>query len=441
MGKKTGSGTVEGTSKESKQETVQLRRRERKGHRAYLKYVGAELKGLLEPYREEQRAKAVQLKSTLSELLDVTKELDDEILRLLVEIEDVSDEEIAEEIRCAGDLRGEFTALVSSANEALGGHTSHPQISPQEHSSNGSNNSASVQVRLPKLEAKRFAGLVEEWQEFWDGFQSSIHSNPKLSPVDKFSYLRGLLGGVARTAISGLALTEANYEAAIDLLKRRFGKKSTIERAHVNDLLKVQAVFNERDISGLRRLYDSVEVHHRGLQALGVDAATYEGIVVPAILNKVPEATRLQITRGKNHEEWKMEEMLTELLCELELREENSIRSDKNFTREKDQRKFGGGPATASALLAKTWDNLCAYCKGEHAHEHCMNVASVEERKNILRKYGRCFICAKKGHISRDCVTKLVCNFCKKGRHHISICVDYVGHNAYQAPRQLSPAN
>ena len=274
------------------------------------------------------------------------------------------------------------------------------------------------------------SGRVEEWQEFWDGFVSSIHSNPKLSPVDKFSYLRGLLGGTARTAIAGLALTEANYEAAIDLLKRRFGKKSTIERAHVNDLLKIQAVFNERDIGGLRRLYDLVEVHHRGLQALGVDAATYQGIVVPAILNKIPETIRLQITRGKNHEEWRMDEMLAELLCELELREENSFRSDKNFTREpreKDQRKFGGGPPTANALLAKTWDNLCAYCKGKHAHEHCMNVTSVEERKILLRKYGRCFNCAKKGHISRDCATKIVCNVCKKGCHHVSICVDYVG--------------
>ena len=212
----------------------------------------------------------------------------------------------------------------------------------------------------------------------------------------------------------------------------------------MNDLLKIQAVFNERDIGGLRRLYDLVEVHHRGLQALGVDAATYQGIVVPAILNKIPEAIRLQITRGKNHEEWRMDEMLAELLCELELREENSFRSDKNFTREpreKDQRKFGGGPPTANALLAKTWDNLCAYCKGEHAHEHCMNVTSVEERKLLLCKYGRCFICAKKGHISRDCATKIVCNVCKKGCHHVSICVDYVGYNAYQAPRQPRPAN
>ena len=136
---KTGNGTTSETRKESREETVQLRRRERKGHRAYLKYVGDELKGLLQTYNEEQRAKTIQLKGTLSELLDITKELDGEILRLLVEIEEVSDEEIAEEIRCAGDLRGEFTALVASAEEALGGNSQLP-ASPQEPSSNGSDN-------------------------------------------------------------------------------------------------------------------------------------------------------------------------------------------------------------------------------------------------------------------------------------------------------------
>ena len=191
---------------------------------------------------------------------------------------------------------------------------------------------------------KRFSGKVEEWQEFWDSFESAIHTNSKLSPVDKFSYLRGLLVGTARTSVAGLALTSANYGAAIDILKRRFGKKVTIERAHVNDLLTVHPVFNEKDTVGLRKLYDTVEVHYRGLQALGVNASTYEGIVVPAVLGKLPEAVRLQITRGKNHEEWRMDEMLGELLCELELREEHCHRNERSVIRERDRGKFGGGP-------------------------------------------------------------------------------------------------
>ena len=92
-------------------------------------------------------------------------------------------------------------------------------------------------------------------------------------------------------------------------------------------------MFNEKGTVGLRKLYNTVEVHHRGLQALGVDSSTYEGIVVPAILGKLPEVIRLQVTRGKNHEEWKMEEILRKLLCELELEEEHCLRNERKRPR------------------------------------------------------------------------------------------------------------
>lgn len=50
---------------------------------------------------------------------------------------------------------------------------------------------------------------------------------------------------------------------------------------HINDLLNVAPIQNDKNPTGLRKLYDTAEVHHRGPQALGVNANTYEGIVVP----------------------------------------------------------------------------------------------------------------------------------------------------------------
>ena len=45
------------------------------------------------------------------------------------------------------------------------------------------------QVKLPKLSIKKFNGELTKWVTFWDSFNSSIHTNPKLSSVDKFNYL------------------------------------------------------------------------------------------------------------------------------------------------------------------------------------------------------------------------------------------------------------
>ena len=90
-----------------------------------------------------------------------------------------------------------------------------------------------------------------------------------------------------RTTIPGPALTAGNYKEAINLLKGQFGKPVVIERAHINELLNVAPVFNERDTTGLHRLYNTIEIHHRGFKALEVNASMYKGIVVPAILDKL----------------------------------------------------------------------------------------------------------------------------------------------------------
>ena len=83
-------------------------------------------------------------------------------------------------------------------------------------------------VKLPKLSIRKFGGDLTKWVTFWDSFDSSIHSNPTLSNVDKFNYLNSFLESIAAESIAGLTLTSANYEEAVTTLKRRFGNTQLI---------------------------------------------------------------------------------------------------------------------------------------------------------------------------------------------------------------------
>ena len=113
------------------------------------------------------------------------------------------------------------------------------------------------------MEVRKFVRKIGEWQEFWDSFESAIHLNDSLSKVDKFSYLRGLLVGPARSSIAGFAFTSTNYKLAVELLRNRYEKKKTaIQRAHVNELLNMQPVYNERDAQQLRSLCNFLETKH-----------------------------------------------------------------------------------------------------------------------------------------------------------------------------------
>ena len=47
---------------------------------------------------------------------------------------------------------------------------------------------------------------------------------------------------------------------------------------------------------------------------------------------------------------------------------------------------------TTSALLMRKDNGLSVFCLGKHAHEDCRKVSNLDERKRIIRKFGRCVI-------------------------------------------------
>lgn len=52
------------------------------------------------------------------------------------------------------------------------------------------------QVNLPKLPLQPFPGDLTQWVTFWDSFDSAVHSNAQLSPIELFNYLQSFLCGM-----------------------------------------------------------------------------------------------------------------------------------------------------------------------------------------------------------------------------------------------------
>ncbi|KRY07029.1 hypothetical protein T01_3313, partial [Trichinella spiralis] len=90
---------------------------------------------------------------------------------------------------------------------------------------------------LPKWELPKFDGDVLQFDTFWEQFEDQIHRQSELRDTTKFTYLRSCLTGNALNAIDGLAVTAANYSAAIDILKSRFGRRDLIIQTHIRKLL------------------------------------------------------------------------------------------------------------------------------------------------------------------------------------------------------------
>ena len=426
-------------------EEISRKRKIRGGHRAYVTQLIATIDN------ENDEAALESLKSQLEEKKSNLKQQDDEILELVSKADDEEESGCADEVSNAGKFLQTIEISIAKLRNKLKiiqqpPVLQHAPISYERQDSflsvdSLNTNSSSVSVKrvrakLPKLELKKFSGRPVNWPEFWDGFKTAVHENEELSDVDKFSYLRHYLEEPAKKVISGFSLTEKNYATALKLLEQRYAKPTIIKRAHINKLLNAPPVFNERNVGRLRELLDFIETHYRGLEAMGVDEDSYSTIVVPVLLDKIPEAVKLNMIRSTNcRQEWTLEEMLRAFGDEVEVREQHTsfFKSNSNSASTKERiewkpRGNHGKTTTTSALLAKQNGGgqnpklaNCVFCNGTHDAKECNELKTVEERKKVIFKQGRCLLCLKRGHRGYECHSKIYCNLCN-GRHHISIC-------------------
>ena len=388
----------------------------RGGHKAYLNKTVGIVNALLREIQPNQALLLLkQNKAILEERLKTITVIDDQVLELIDD-----EEEILREIDEAGsfsenvhkiliEIEDKLQSLEVSQNGNAPGNASSPQ------------GGASCFAKLPKLQLRKFYGKLHKWQEFWDSFCASVDNNSNLNDAMKLEYLKCQCEGAAYQAIAGLELTNDNYEVAVNVLKQRFGQRQDILNAHMDALLYINTVHKNAEISELRKFYDTVETHSKGLQSLGVDEQAYGTVLVNVLLKRLPEDIQLIISRKMaerdDGSDWKLPQLLELLKLEIEAREKCS------HGKREARRNTGDHYATAATLTTgvKTKPK-CTFCQGDHGTVDCRIVTSVQERRNILRKSGRCFLCLRRaGHLAKDCDASIKCFACK-GRHHVALC-------------------
>ncbi len=215
-----------------------------------------------------------------------------------------------------------------------------------------------------------------------------------------------------------------------ELLLKLYAKPGVIKRAHINELLSLAPVFKEASLDRLRTLRDQIETHFRVLEAQSVDKVSYTSVVVSVLMEKIPQTLRHNMIRfGENHMYWNVDDLLQALEKELDvverhkpiLKNQQQQQHPRNPTDQKTNNRSKTVPSTASALFSGRDVKKCPYCLEEHSPEDCQKVKETVERKKLLFKYARCFVCLNSGHRAFQCRSKTPCKICK-GKHHVSIC-------------------
>ena len=204
----------------------------------------------------------------------------------------------------------------------------------------------------------------------------------------------------------------------------------------MEELMKIPACGDKP--SQMRYVYDKVNVHVRGLESLGVNSEQYGSLLIPVIMAKLPNDVRVQVARCTKQDEWKIDALLDIILKEVEAREI----SDSVKVSDSEPRKPRIPPAAALAAQGVPGKAItCVYCRDHHCSASCDRVTNTSERKEVLKRDRRCFICFGKNHRSAQCDPKRRCRRCGGG-HHQSICDKFNNPNQRNTPKpQINQAD
>ena len=119
-------------------------------------------------------------------------------------------------------------------------------------------------------------------------------------------------------------------------------------------------------------------------------------------------------------EAWDLERLMRVFEQEIDAREQAFVPTSRSNVRRPRV------PTTSTLLANSPGSNgnhvVCVYCEKDHVSSSYNTMTDVAARKELLHKSGRCFVCLKRHHLSRDCRSNFNCKRCR-GHHHISIYV------------------
>ncbi|XP_062557509.1 uncharacterized protein LOC134222367 [Armigeres subalbatus] len=146
-------------------------------------------------------------------------------------------------------------------------------------------------IQLPKINLPEFNGEFDKWLPFYDTFKSLIHSNPDLSAIQRFHYLRASLKGEALKVIDSFPMSEASYGVAWSALTKRYSNVYLQKKRHVNALLQFPKL-KRMSANGIHDIIDCFDRHTKILDQLGEVTTGWGAMLTQLLVSKLDDSTQ-----------------------------------------------------------------------------------------------------------------------------------------------------
>lgn len=308
--------------------------------------------------------------------------------------------------------------------------------SHQQPASNHLNtNNQSYDIKLPRLSIPTFNGNYTAWTAFRDLFQEMIHSNPRLSDVQRLQYLKANLQGEAASIIKHFTINGNNYESAWQLLNARYENPRWLVNAQIT-LLMSQPILTSENLIGLKKLHDTSLMAINALKNLNLDLQSWDPILIYIIASKLDkESIRLHEQAIKDPKTLeKLDDFMQFLVSRFQtletIKSNTQIHSATSSTPWRNSAK----KAVVSNHSAVSKQCPVSACKLQHEIDECKHFLnqSISERWGSIKSYKLCVRCLRKHASSKPCGKR--CKKCNKS-HHITL------HDSSKDPATVNQQN
>ena len=186
--------------------------------------------------------------------------------------------------------------------------------------------------------------------------------------------MRLLLDNKASQAIEGFPLTAENHTAAWRLLNELFGIEQIIILSDLNKILNISPVYSP-NVRSLRELYDNIESNVHVLENLGIGYEQVGSLLIPIILEKLPNVIKLQMNRKLVSGNWNVQDFPECINEKILARENYEYLKQDNFQ----------DPKPTSAFFTSSNIKCCVFCKKDSRNQ-CKIITDVKLKFEFLKK-------------------------------------------------------
>ena len=308
---------------------------------------------------------------------------------------------------------------------------------PKDETQKTSNDSCDLlrRMHLPKMAMETFDGEIMKYGSFVRQFENNISSRT-CDDEERLYYLEQMTIGKPREIVrTCLHLPPGEgFREARRLLDKRYGDKSKIATALVTKIIDWPCI-DTNDVDGL----DEFAIFLRGclnsLKSIPNGLAEADARVIRHILRRLPQdATEKWRDAADSLESRNKVPDFEEFVLFVEKLARiagNTWFGKQLFTVSPEQGRPISGKShpskrsmmvTAMAGCSSQSHSTCVYCSGTHDTTECEEFAKLsnQEKQRFIMKFGLCYGCLTKGHLSATCTQRKNCRLCK-GRHPTSL--------------------